>query len=331
MSIYSHMTCISHFKRVKVAHRFGKTPEEMLALHNLRKERNKNQQNFCSIIQFIKNINRSIITPFSNLASNGTRTIGTHTIPLGLFGSHNMIKGCQNNRIKNWAGTEATWLESHIETKDEGRYSSSCPYTRYSYTRRVESWGHVISPRYLYVRIQHNDGFMKQIIKAPRGYYWSHDSNGIFLDKNNSKNHDYHPTADDFLCFQKGYMAGAKHIINKLNKNYETRKENLRKAEVQKEINKIKNLNIKDKIEYAKKIGCFLSIVDSIKSGNCLAGTINWIERHQLEKIKHYCPSDLPFDNPRVNNVLDYAITRHMRENKQGVCNLADHYITHRY
>lgn len=55
MSIYSHMTCISNFKRVKVAHRFGKTPEEMLSLHNLRKKRNKNQQKFCSIIQFIKN------------------------------------------------------------------------------------------------------------------------------------------------------------------------------------------------------------------------------------------------------------------------------------
>lgn len=324
MSIYSHMTCISHFRQVKVAHRFGKTPEEMLALHNLRKERNKNQQNYCSIIQFIKNRNRSI--NFSNLASNGT-----HTIPIGLFYSHNMIKECQNNRLKNWAGTEATWLKSHIETINEGRYSSRCDYTKYSYIRRVESWGHVISPRYLYVSIQHNGGFMKQIIKAPRGYYWSHDSNGIFLDKNNSKNHDYHPTAYDFLHFLQGYMVGAKYIINKLNENYETRKENLRLAKVQKEINKIEKLSIKNKIEYAKKIGCFLSIVDSIKSGNCLAGTINWIERHQLEKIKHYCPSDLPFDDQRVNNVLDYAITRHMRETKQGVCNLSDHYITHRY
>lgn len=322
MSIYSNLSAISHFRKIKTALRHGRTPEQMFQIHTERKNRrNQHDTHIMSIANFLrKKLNKQAVYPWDN----NIVPKNCHTIPLGdLARTACYLKCVYDHKKKNWNSPKPTINNSFCETINHGQYSSSCRYTRYSYTPRIESWGYLISQSALYVRIHDVVGIFSKIIKAPRGYVWDIDANGIRLYKKQYPQKDYHPTAEDILIFRQGYLGGCKRLTTKIENLYKKRKT----TEL---MQKMQAMDAQSLIKSAEKIGCMISILDSLNSGNCAAGTINWIERHNLNKNKHYNPNiilTIDQHDQRVKNAVIYAITRHNRETQNGICLLSDHYL----
>lgn len=306
-SLYGRPTNITGFRKIKVAHRKGQTPESMLALHETREKRNK------------KTKSMSVMAIFRSNYESKPKNVRTITIDdASQFKS---IPSIQNKKLKNWNGYLPTLKPSHIQTNNEGTYSSRCRYIHYTYTRMVTSWGCVVNPQFVYVRIDTNDGLFSKNIKAPRGFHWTIDKNGIKLQSNSIKSKDYHPSTSDFLVYRDSKSQFHTLITDKANQLYEKRKSILEEQFIEKRM--LKNLKNSD---------CYVSFLDSINAGNCPAGTISWIERNNLEKNKHYKLSVLLRhleNDQRVKLAAIFAYRRHEQEIQRGYSKLAEHYLNY--
>lgn len=153
-------------------------------------------------------------------------------------------------------------------------------------------------------------GSKRHEIKAPRGYRWDVDENGLYL---RGRAGDYHPTASELL-------AGGKEIARKLRKNAAIRKAERKKAKQQKAA-----------IQKAEKEGATVCLRDSLNAGNCRPGSVNWAKRHGIDPQKHYTPSRLLSlangDASRVALVVSVALRRHRQEMDRGFSELAYHRV----
>jgi hypothetical protein len=96
-------------------------------------------------------------------------------IPLG---SHE-FKGKADFRKKNWRGAIPSYKTETLY-HNMGQYSSNCKWNHWQYTRKITSFGIVLSG-HLMAKIDTADG-LKQINLAPwRGWKWVKDENGICL------------------------------------------------------------------------------------------------------------------------------------------------------
>jgi hypothetical protein len=116
--------------------------------------------------------------------------------------------------------------------------------------------------------------------------------------------------------------------VDKCKANYQTRKQaNLQSAifsDDPKQVNKV--------IREAERLKVQISIVDSIKAGNCMAGTQVWAMRNHLSTSKHYqiqsITDKLDGENKdRVKLVILKAIERTKQELARGYSLLQDHYL----
>lgn len=231
-------------------------------------------------------------------------------IPLGNAGSEAVSRiHAQNTRLKNWTEARAG-LCTRMRTNDLGRYSSRCTYTHYTYTPLVQSYGVNVGKAIYF----HFDGTVRRVI-APRGYRWETDSNGIRLVSLSDPQADYHPTAGELL-------AGMRSVVAKLRENLRIRRESFKKQ------NK-KQKQQAAAVKRAEREGATVCIADSIRAGNCVAGSINWAKRHGLEPQQHYRPSQVLAlangDIQRVALVVTIALKRHRREMERGFALLEEH------
>jgi hypothetical protein len=190
--------------------------------------------------------------------------------------------------------------------RDAGRHGGPCTYRKIEHTIFVTSYGRT-DGRVLTYRLFTTD----KTIKAPFGYRWGYDSNGIKLYAIARPADDFHPDTADLA-------AGSKHCVEKLKRNAETRCKCVGETKHQIAL-----------IRKAEREGLSVCLADSLKAGNCRAGTIAWANRHGFSNGQHYKPSqllaDANGDTPRVALVVAVALRRHRREMEQGYAVLAEH------
>lgn len=145
-------------------------------------------------------------------------------------------------------------------------------------------------------------------IELPTDYNWDIDGNGIRAVDSSSTRDDYHPTSEELLR-----SDAAEYIVGKINANREMRREMAARAAV----------------EAAAVQGVYVCLADSLRAGNCRAGTLEFGRRHGLDERRHYSAPELLTmangDASRVRLAVTAARLRHEREEKAGVCLLADH------
>lgn len=243
------------------------------------------------------------------------------TIPLGSLTGQwrqplNRIQ-YDNARKQNWESVRATKGPTQLQTNAHGRYSSRVRYTKYTYTPLIQSYG-VATGKTLYLTY---DG-QRHTFRAPRGYQWRRDENGIKLQSNSNREVDYHPTVADIV-------AGNKYLVAKLKSNYRQRQETAKLQRQQARKIKEKEQHYLAAIKRAEKEGAMVCFADSIRAGNCVPGTERFAERHHLDRHQHYRPTELlrlaNGDAARVALTITVALKRHKEEMARGYALLADH------
>jgi hypothetical protein len=264
-------------------------PDAAKQLHD-RREESRDESYTGSFAVWIKNRRKWLFTP-PNCA----------LIPLG-----GLNPAYDWGRKQNVTSPQAGLTPTHPETLDLGKYSSRCNYTHYEYRLVVESFGRVcFDGRELYVRI---DGTAKRL-RAPKGWRWQIDRNGIGISNGRD---DFHPTAREI---SEGMAV--RQMVGGAIRNGKTRRAAQRaaKLDAQRKI---------DVIKRAEREGAMVLVDDSRAAGNCLAGTLNWMQSHGLKDAKFVPPSMLlkiaNGDASRIAVVVAAALRRHAAQMRDGYC-----------
>jgi hypothetical protein len=315
-SIYGKPSTISQFKAIRAIYRQGKTPKQLLDLHNSRVYHPRVKT--YSLMQFID----------SNY-DNNFRPRNCITIPIGTRRS-SYISRIYDHKKKNYTDIQACFKPSHLKSNNHGRYSSRCKYYRFSYTPMIQSFGYMINKSTMYFRTDTDDGIISRVIKAPRGFYFAIDHLGFKIQSNSIKSMDYHFTALDLLPYaiKKNDYKSGQLMVAIAKDNYKARKQVNLKSDLfspdPKKVNKV--------IKEAERLQVQISIVDSIRAGNCLSGTQVWAMRNHLSTSNHYqiqSITDMLDDanKDRVKLVILRAIERTKQELARGFSLLQDHYL----
>ena len=232
--------------------------------------------------------------------------------PCGVAKYRNMAAE-QHPRRKNWDGVRPAKSLEHgwrVTEIDNGRYSSRCKYTHWTYRIHVVSAAWIASPTRLWWRFADHPPVT---IAAPRGYVWGSDAHGIKLYAKRRPAMDYHPDSDDL-------ESGPKHCVKMLRELAANR------AAVARE-----KRHAASAVRKAEREGLRLCMADSIRAGNCRAGTLSWAESHGFSRDPgiHVRPSDVlkraNGDYHRVALVVQVGLRRHRQEMERGYALLQDH------
>lgn len=208
------------------------------------------------------------------------------------------------DRRKEWSGVEAGVSGRVYETGDNRNWRKKSTFQRWLV---VESWARVHS-----LRIEYHLHGRVATIPAPRGYRWDSDANGLVLV---GRAGDYHPTASELIDAAGDKCRG---LIAKLKENAAIRKVAAKKAKQQLKM-----------VRRAEREGARICLADSLRAGNCRAGSTNWARNHNLDPAQHYKPTQVLAlangDASRVAIVAAAAIRRHQQEMQRGYCELAEH------
>lgn len=143
-------------------------------------------------------------------------------------------------------------------------------------------------------------------VELPENYSWQIDQHGI---KAVCGPDDFHPTISDCL-------EGAEFICEKIQANKVTREK----------------LAAQKLAEMAEMEGVSVCVADSLRAGNCLAGTQSFAVRHQLDLNRHYsAPEILKIangDESRVRLCIRAAIIQNNVDVQRGYSILAEHKLS---
>ena len=315
-SIYGKLSTLSDFKAIKAMHRQGKKPSELLDLHNSRVYHPRVKT--YSLMRFIDSNYDNNFRPRNCI----TIKIGSNRI--------DYISRIYDNKKKNYTSVHPCFNSSHLKINSHGKYSSRCKYDRFSYTPMIQSFGYMVNKNTLYFRTDTDQGIVSRVIKAPRGFHFAIDHLGFKIQSNSIKSMDYHFTCLDLLPYaiKKNDYKSGQLMVAIAKSNYKARKQVDLKSDIfspdPKKVNKV--------IKEAERLKVQISIVDSIKAGNCMAGTQVWAMRNHLSTSKHYQIQSI-FDKldgenkDRVKLVILRAIERTKQELARGYSLLQDHYL----
>lgn len=173
-----------------------------------------------------------------------------------------------NGRIQNWTSAKPSihqFAKGYYLTNDEGRYSRSCKYTKYSYSPLYTSYVAVSNcGSGLIYRRGFKGEIKSRVIHAPSGMKFKKDSYGLVL-KRLSDGMDYHPTAKDLQS--KKFAAT---VRAEMAKNYKARLAQ-KKAE--------KHSKFLEKLFQRDLPTTMVTLHDSRKAGNCIEGSLQFAER----------------------------------------------------
>ena len=217
-----------------------------------------------------------------------------------------------HSRKKNWRDSKPCFGKTSLVKIDLGRYSSRCTYTHYEYRIDVECWGRALGSKLYW----HFDGKVS-VFTAPRGWEWRIDANGVVLRMIGTPEIDFHPNVDNLQTLSvRGMCQTARD-------NYAIRRKTERE-------NAASIRQQRDLLKRAEREGATVCLRDSLRAGNCSAGTVQWANSAKLDTRKHYRPSEImgaakPNDR-RVSIVIAVALRRHREEMERGFAILADHF-----
>lgn len=151
-------------------------------------------------------------------------------------------------------------------------------------------------------------------ILLPDSYRWDVDSNGLRIVRVDSPRDDYHPFAHE-LHSAATVAHSCAGLISALEHNRARRLE----------------IAVRTTAEAAQAQGVYVCLADSLRAGNCRAGTEAFAARHNLDLRRHYSAPELLTqangDASRVRLAISAARLRHERESAQGFALLADHRV----
>jgi len=243
-------------------------------------------------------------------------------IPLGALNGPPI--GKEHSRKQRWRSPVETTKSTYVRDINCGRYSGRCRYTKWDHQQHVESWGAVSADGlHLHYQIDTAAGLQSGSRKAPRGWTWQCDANGIKIVSLANAKLDYHPTAHDILNPDVRALCRDARLL------YKVRRANEREA--RRQAKQSARLAARDKrlTERAEKLGVWVCLRDSLKYGNCEAGTLAFAASHGLNPAQHYTPQQLLAlangDRSRVAGAIACALRRAKQEIEQGYCLLSDH------
>lgn len=314
-SLFGRPCNLTGFKKIKVKYRNKKTPKQLLELHNSRQYSPRIKSS--SLMQFIKSNYDMKYRPKNCV----TIKIGSSRL--------DYLQKIYDNKKKNYSSIMPCFQRSFLESTCHGRYSSRCNYNRYSYRPMIQSFGYIVNKNTMYFKTDTDDGIISRVIKSPKGFHFAIDQLGIKIQSNSIKSMEYHFTALDLLPYaikKNDYKSGQLMVAIAKN-NYQLRKKTDLKSDIfSDDVSKVNKV-----LNYAHKLGVKISIVDSIKAGNCLAGTESWMQKNKLEH-KHYpvfIISSRMNNDRRVKIAILQAIERTKIESARGYSMLNDHYLNY--
>lgn len=143
------------------------------------------------------------------------------------------------------------------------------------------------------------------VVTLPDGYHWGQDDIGLYAACGPD---EYHVVCADLIADN-----AADRIAEAVQANKRRREE----------------MRLREVAEKATLDGVFVCLADSLRGGNCLAGTLKFGKVHGLDPDRHYEAQELiemsGVDYARVRLAITAARIRHAREMEAGVCHLADH------
>lgn len=195
----------------------------------------------------------------------------------------------------------------HSDGETEWKGGKPKKYTRATNDNYVRSLA-VIRDRQTLDYVCHETRYT---VTLPEGVFWNIDANGLRAVLSNSDRDDFHPSAADVVR-----LDAAAHIVATIGRNRETR---LHYAAL-------------EAAEAAQVDGVFVCLADSLRAGNCKAGTLHFAQRHNLDPSRHYAAPVLleqaNGDAGRVRLAITAARIRHERETANGFCDLAEHTVS---
>ena len=212
-------------------------------------------------------------------------------------------------RGKDWQ-IEATLRTSHVVHADaatEWRNGRAVGYTRAMNISRVTSAAMVLRSGAAVAVALHTERYE---LAAPAAHRWEIDANGLRLV---GPAGDYHPTAAECWAARADACAA---LVEQIAVNAATRA-----AEA-----------ATDRAAAAELEGVYVCLADSLRGGNCRAGSEAFARRAGLDARAHVPASLLVSAARRVGESMDRvrlalasAVRRHRRECAQGYALLAEH------
>ena len=173
-----------------------------------------------------------------------------------------------NSRIQNWNyGAKPSIHEQRLGdylANDEGQYSRSCKYTKYSYDPLYTSFVILARPKNgLIYRRGFSGKINSSIVKAPKGMVFEIDGNGLLL-RRKSDGMDFHLNGQilerkDFATYVRAEMAT----------NFKLRLDAKRRDKREKYLQKLFTRDLKTTM---------VTLHDSRKAGNCVEGSLQFAE-----------------------------------------------------
>jgi hypothetical protein len=231
------------------------------------------------------------------------------TVPLGKAGKSVLARfQAANPRLREWSlGTEATGEASHMKSVGD-----NSDWRKKSTFRRGVAVQSVATCTDFRVAVFIFDGATHNIV-APRGWRWDRDTNGLRLRSCSDKTVDYHPTASELL-------GDVKEIAREARKNAATRKAAAKAVKADAAA-----------VKRAEEFGVYVCLADSIRAGNCRAGSEAFGRSHGFDASKHYAPVELLASANGQTRFVALACTaalrRTIREINQGYSVIAEHQV----
>lgn len=218
-------------------------------------------------------------------------------------------------RRKNWLtpSPDATSKRPTVQEIDNGRYSSRCKYTHWTYRPQIRCCGIVTKKRLLWFH-----GENKTLMFAPKGWKFGRDNLGLYIvrNKENRVEFRYHFSGDDLVNKSTLRNAAIEHERTQI----ESAKRKTEESRNAKKIAKLKKL--------ALKLGVFVTARDSVNSGNCGVGTKRWADDHGFDIRKSY-PMEtilragkMNGNKYQVERACEAALLRTVKDLDKGYCEL---------
>lgn len=200
--------------------------------------------------------------------------------------------------------TRRTSYLHHIEPEVEWKKGRPVGYTRATRDNYVRSF--VMLDLTDSRRVDYALGDRSFAVMLPEGFRWSIDGLGLRALRGDD---DYHVSANDLVQPDAGNVIAAEVVRLAARRT--------QRAEL-------------NRTELGDLSGVYVCLADSLRAGNCRAGSVAFVGRMALNPSRHY-PADrlvpLIATEPRVKLAIRQAVVRTRQEIERGYAILSDHRV----
>jgi len=196
---------------------------------------------------------------------------------------------------------------------DNGRYSSRCTYTLWTYRPETRCCGRACGRWLLWFCED-----QRRWLRAPRGWVFGQDRLGLYVVRRSEKRirYRFHFDSASLRSIRTLHNAALDHEHNQRAADREQRERKRRQREREAEIQR------------AMGVGVYVGLRDSVRAGNCPAGSRTWAKNHGLDARQYYPIAvirrlaNVNGNRHQVERACEAAIDRTVRDMERGFCEL---------